>query len=105
MPRSLNVRPRAGRVFLGVAVALIAVASLSAAAVRAYANASERASHTLEVRRQVLDWLAALVDAETGVRGYVASNDPVFLEPYKLAVPRERKYAASVRALLANQAI
>jgi PAS domain S-box-containing protein len=91
-----------GRSFLIAAGALLAVAGLSAAAVVAYATASAKASATLEVRQQVADWLAAVVDAETGVRGYIASGDPAFLEPYATAVARERRQSTIVRRLVAG---
>jgi PAS domain S-box-containing protein len=103
MPRSPIERPRSGRVFIGVGLVLLAVAGLSAGAVRAYARATTMADHTLDVRRETLGWLNALVDAETGVRGYVASGDPSFLEPYTAARPRERQQAAHVHELLAGE--
>src|SRR6478752_7681772 len=105
MSRSLAERPRSGRVFLGAAIVLLAVASLSAGAVRAYARATTQADHTLAVRREVLAWLNTLVDAETGARGYVASGDPSFLEPYTTAAPHEREHAARVRELLAGEGL
>ena len=103
MPRSLSVRPRAGRVFLSVAAVVLAVAGLSAAAVRAYARATASAEHAMTVRQRALEWLNVLVDAETGVRGAVAADDRSFLEPYQLAVAREPKSAAAVRGLLSGK--
>ena len=102
--RSDSRRPRAGRTFLAAAVALLAVAGLSAGAVSAYATASAKADHTLEVRQQVSEWLGTLIDAETGVRGYLAGGEPSFLEPYTSAVPRERARADAVRRLVAPEA-
>jgi PAS domain S-box-containing protein len=98
-----SARPRTGRGFVAAAVALLVVAGLSAAAVSAYATASAHAGHTMEVRQQLTDWAGALIDAETGVRGYLASDDLQFLEPYRLAVPRARKQAEAVRHLVAEE--
>jgi PAS domain S-box-containing protein len=39
----------------------------------------------LEVRTAVRQTLGALVDAETGVRGYLLTGDPAYLEPYERA--------------------
>ncbi|HSZ81465.1 MAG TPA: ATP-binding protein [Polyangia bacterium] len=100
MTGSRSVRPRAGRVFLAAAVAVLAVAGLSAVAVSSYATSTEASDHALEVLRQIYEWQGALVDAETGVRGYVASNERMFLEPYTAALPGERRQAAVLRLLL-----
>jgi signal transduction histidine kinase/ActR/RegA family two-component response regulator len=42
--------------------------------------------------------LADAVNAETGVRGYVATRDPVFLDPYDLALARFTEDLATLRA-------
>jgi signal transduction histidine kinase/ActR/RegA family two-component response regulator len=42
--------------------------------------------------------LSDAVNAETGVRGYVATRNPVFLEPYQLALTRFTKDLAALRA-------
>ena len=42
--------------------------------------------HTYEVRRQAQALAQALVDAETGQRGYLLTQDSVYLEPYRAAV-------------------
>lgn len=44
--------------------------------------------HTYQVIGQLKAIEALLVDTETGVRGYVATGDPLFLQPYKQALPR-----------------
>jgi two-component sensor histidine kinase/CHASE3 domain sensor protein len=41
---------------------------------------------TFEVRRQARDLILALVDAETGQRGYLLTQDNQYLEPYQDAV-------------------
>ena len=103
MSVSRSTRPQAGRVFLGAAIAFLGVASLSGFAVRSYARATVAFENTLEVKRVVSEWLVSLVDAETGVRGYVASDERVFLEPYTAAMPVERRLSASLRGLLAEE--
>jgi PAS domain S-box-containing protein len=101
MPRSRTPRSDAGRVFLTAGVALAAVVVLGAVAAGAYARATAEGEKTLEIRRNAGEWLAAEVDAETAVRGYVASGETVFLDPYSAGVARAHAQAARVRDLLA----
>lgn len=94
--------PKVGKMFVIAAVALLAISGLCAMAVGAYATATARADQTLEVRRHIYEWRMALIDAETGARGYVASSDPIFLEPYEAAVASERSRAEVLRTLIAG---
>ena len=103
MPAAQLARPRAARVFLAAAIAVIAVAGLSAMAVSAYATSTSAADHTLEVRVRLREWLGTLIDAETGMRGYVASDNRQFLEPYTAALSRERTEATILRGLLGDE--
>jgi two-component system sensor histidine kinase/response regulator len=54
------------------------------------------ADKTSAVRTAASELLAVIVDAETGVRGYLATGDERFLEPYDSAQPRfealQKKY-------------
>lgn len=43
-------------------------------------------SHAFELRRQSGQLLQSLVDAETGQRGYLLTQDPDYLSPYKAAI-------------------
>jgi PAS domain S-box-containing protein len=99
--RSMPRARRPGEAFLIAGLALVLVVALSATAVRAYAKATRVADHIVGVRHEAEEWLRVLLDAETAVRGYVASGEPIFLEPYATAVVAERKQAAAVLALIA----
>jgi PAS domain S-box-containing protein len=46
-------------------------------------SASRWVEHSDEVIAQIHESLTLMVDAETGVRGYLASGNPLFLEPYQ----------------------
>ncbi|MGV3490306.1 MAG: sensor histidine kinase [Devosia sp.] len=48
----------------------------------------DESNKTYEVRRQARELMLALVDAETGQRGYIISRDPAYLAPYNAAVSR-----------------
>src|SRR5665213_1538607 len=93
---------RPGDAFLVTGLALVLVVALSAMAVRAYAKATRLADHILSVRHEAEEWLRVLLDAETAVRGYVASGESIFLEPYASAVVTERQQATVVMALIAG---
>ncbi len=45
----------------------------------------------------------ALVDQETGLRGYVITADPQFLQPYQAGLDAERQAAADLRARLRDE--
>ncbi len=82
--------------------AIVAVIALSAAAVRAYSKATGLADHIAEVRQESDEWLHIVLDAETGVRGYVASGEDLFLDPYVTAIARAPRQAAIVKDLIAG---
>jgi PAS domain S-box-containing protein len=56
--------------------------------------------HSLEVRQEMYEWRAALVDAETNARTYVIADKSAFLEPYDSALRRERTAATATRRLV-----
>ncbi len=57
------------------------------------------ARHTDEVRVELLRLQSDLVDAETGQRGYLATGDPFFLEPFDRGVGNWRTVFDEVRKL------
>jgi CHASE3 domain sensor protein len=84
---------------LSVAVLLV-VATLSVSAVISYSVATAAAEHLLAVREKASQWLGTLLDAETGVRDYPATDKSLFLEPYLSAVGQERVRAAAFETLI-----
>ena len=77
--------PRPMRLPLLVLVLVIGNSVLFWASVERLREASESVRHTLTVQRNLIEVQAALVDAETGQRGYLITNDPRYLEPYHQA--------------------
>src|SRR5580692_1680208 len=103
MPRSIPpARPREGRLFLGAALGLAAILALYGASVNAYVSATRWVEHTLEVREGAYEWLMGALDAETGARGYIATDQPVFLEPYHAALTRVGAMSGDLRNLVAD---
>lgn len=79
------------RIAVGFVVAVLLVGFGFAMSVHSY-NRSQRDNQNITYSFQVLnrldDVLSLTKDVETAVRGYLGSNDRVFLEPYYSAYPR-----------------
>jgi two-component sensor histidine kinase/CHASE3 domain sensor protein len=66
-------------------VLVLAAAGASLFLVRSVDTQLSDIANTYEVRRQARDLILALVDAETGQRGYLITQEAQYLEPYELA--------------------
>jgi signal transduction histidine kinase/CheY-like chemotaxis protein len=76
---------------LALAVAIALMCFAGAAAVGALfraADAEGAVNRTIEIRQQARDLLTIMLNAETGIRGFLLSGDETFLEPYR-AAPRQ----------------
>lgn len=74
---------------LSIVLSLIFVLAAAAASlflVRSVDTQLNDIAKTYEVRRQARELVLALVDAETGQRGYLITQDAVYLHPYELAM-------------------
>ena len=76
--------------------------ALCATSALLYAQALRWVEHTIEVRQEAYEWVTALLDAETSARGFVAGENPMLLAPFEAALSAERKKAALVRELVAD---
>jgi len=65
---------------------VLAAAAASLFLVRTVDNQMVDIGNTYEVRRQARDLMLAVVNAETGQRGYLLTRDPAYLEPYDRAI-------------------
>lgn len=57
---------------------------------------------TYEIRRQARELMLAVVDAETGQRGYLITRDAAYLDPYNVAVGNLSQTYQSLLALLSD---
>ena len=76
------------KIQVGFGLALAIVLVVGAAALRSTTATVESAggvAHTLQVRADLEAAFAAVIDAETGVRGYVITGDSAYLAPYDSA--------------------
>ena len=66
------------------------------------ASANRWLHHTDEVRVNIAQLRATLLDAETGLRGYLFTGAPAFLEPYERAQAEWRQRLQEVRRLTSD---
>src|SRR5205809_6619074 len=84
MTRRFESRVKKG--FAGIAVILLLVVTLAIGNSRQFRRASNEAARAQETLRQLQRVVTTMLDAETGMRGYVISGQEQFLEPYTNAL-------------------
>ena len=65
-------------------------------------EAEDWVSHTIEVRQEGRELMNTALNAETGVRGYLLTDDQAFLAPYKAALTRLPERLGELRRLTAD---
>lgn len=73
------------RVFLGALLILIIISAITYRHTIALSKSTEAVLHSHQVHLQLEKLLSLMKDAETGRRGYIITENPVFLEPYNNA--------------------
>lgn len=99
-----TVRPRRGLVrrvaiIASLTLVLVAVAA-SLYLVRTVDSQLADIAQTYEIRRQARELMLAIVDAETGQRGYLITRDEAYLDPYNVAVGNLSQTYQSLLALI-----
>jgi len=93
---------------LAIVVSMLLVLAAAAASlflVRTVDNQLADIGDTYEVRRQARELMLAVVDAETGQRGFLLTQDRSYLEPYNRAVSSiDETYQELLRLVGDNQA-
>lgn len=84
-------------VFVGVAASLFLVRTVD--------SQLADIANTYEIRRQARELMLAIVEAETGQRGYLITRDPAYLDPYNAAVGNLSETYRSLVALLNNNPV
>jgi PAS domain S-box-containing protein len=88
-----------GATILAVAVVLAVLAQ----ALLGQRDSNARVRESERVLRTTSEAERAVVDVETGLRGYILTRDPTFLGPYQRGVPAARAQTASLVALTAGE--
>jgi len=99
--------PLERKIQVGFGLALAIVLVVGAAALRSTTATVESAggvAHTLQVRADLEAAFAAVIDAETGVRGYVIAGDSAYLVPYDSARATLRPLLAQLGTLTSDNA-
>jgi methyl-accepting chemotaxis protein len=63
------------------------------------AEADSRVEHARMVIQKIDETVKLLVDSETGQRGYLLSQNPIFLDPYEEAIPKININLQTLKAL------
>jgi len=94
-------RVRAARriAVFGPAAIVVVLGALSYGALRRAIQMRQLVAHTRLVLQTSTSLLTALIDAETGERGYLLTQDTTFLSPYRGASPRIDSSLAQLRVL------
>jgi len=95
---------KVGAGFAVACLALVVVAITGYRATQTLIFNDELVAHTHQVRLQLADLDTTIVNAETGQRGMVITNDPTFLEPYTKALGSFEHQIADLRALTIDNA-
>jgi len=93
------------RIQIGFGIAVAIIVAVGAAALRsteATVSSAQWVAHTLQVRAELEAGFADLIEAETGVRGYVITGDTTYLAPYHSARATLSSRLAGLRALTAD---
>ncbi|MEN0053694.1 MAG: CHASE3 domain-containing protein, partial [Mucilaginibacter sp.] len=80
-------------------ILVLVVGILSYNSIRQFEEDNVWVDHTQNVIRSSNNLLQHMIDAETGMRGYGATNNKVFLDPYNEALPRISVDLQSLRDL------
>jgi signal transduction histidine kinase/CheY-like chemotaxis protein len=91
---------------LAAAIALMCFAGVAAvAALFRAADAEDSVNRTIEIRQQARDVLTIMLNAETGVRGFLLSGDETFLDPYQTGPRQLSETIARLTALTSDNPI
>ncbi len=93
------------QVFAGFAISVLLVllvGVLSYKSIHQLESDSTMVEHTQKVIKTSTNLLQMMIDAETGMRGYVATNDKVYLDPYNEALPKINADLEQLRTLISD---
>ncbi|MEO6630171.1 MAG: CHASE3 domain-containing protein, partial [Mucilaginibacter sp.] len=96
------------QVFAGFAVSVflvLLVGLLSYKSINQLEGDSAKVEHTQKVIQNTTNLLQLLIDAETGMRGFVATNKTSMLDPYYDALPKIKSDIEQLRELIQDNSI
>ncbi|MDB5011533.1 MAG: response regulator, partial [Mucilaginibacter sp.] len=90
--------------FIVSVLLVLIVGILSYKSINQFRDDTVAADRTQKTIKASTDLLQLLVDAETGMRGYGATGNPVFLDPYNAAVPKIHSDLKQLKGFLQGNA-
>ena len=84
------------------ALTLFVIAFISYLSIQRSAESEAWVRHTYDVRAKIEQILIGLVDAETGMRGFVITGDEGYLEPYNTGLKTVPAAVDAVRKLTSD---
>ncbi|WP_236674980.1 methyl-accepting chemotaxis protein [Piscinibacter sp. HJYY11] len=102
MFKNLKVATRLTLGFASVVAILVVLTSVAYVNFASLAEANRWNVHTYEVIGEVDATTAALINIETGERGFALSGQDAFLEPYVGGIESFRKHSAKIKSLTAD---
>ena len=92
-------------VLIVAAIILVSVVALFYYNTQKVKSTSDLVEHTQEVLRKSDNVLLDMINIETGLRGYIISEDEIFLEPYKSALKSIKPDIEELALLCKNNAV
>ncbi|QCE41013.1 sensor histidine kinase [Psychroserpens sp. NJDZ02] len=87
------------------ALVILVVGALTYRSITEVTKSSEMITHTYKVNVELEQILSNLKDAETGQRGYIITNDSIFLEPYIVGRSKINNSFAELKALTTDNSV
>jgi methyl-accepting chemotaxis protein len=100
MQRNWTLGRKLGGGFAVTVIALIVIAVAGYRSAKSLIANDQKVAHSHQVRRQLAELLAQIINAETGERGFVITGKDEFLEPYSQALDKIDRIYADVRQLM-----
>jgi CheY-like chemotaxis protein len=97
---TLDKKIQAG--FIGCSLVLLVIAMISFRNSEKFVDTNQWVNHTHEVLYEFDQILISSVNAETGARGFVITNDESYLEPFNASKARLFEHIQKVRALTSD---
>ena len=90
----------------GISMLILIISSTASFySIKALLRSSFWVNHTNEVTKEINAVQASLFDAESGQRGFLLSNDELFLESYKAAYVKVKRSINNIRSLTADNPV
>jgi len=91
--------------FIVSIILVLVVGVLSYKSINQLESDSSMVEHTQVVIKTATNLLQQIIDAETGMRGFVATNKPVFLDPYNTAVSKIQTDISELKELIPDNPV